>query len=94
MENVDKADQPITVVPSPYHLGTLAEGAKECGLEATEELIAKFFVNKLLPWFELSAKASPTPVDDFALVLVPTARKAVLSQVDKIDGEDDGLAGA
>lgn len=41
----------------------------------------------LCDWFEASAKESPTPFDDVALVVVPKLKEEALKLADKIDGK-------
>lgn len=69
-----------------YDLKELAEGFKEEGLELTEAAAGRLFA-KACDWFEKSAKESPTPYDDMALVVLPKLKEQVLIQVDKIDGK-------
>lgn len=69
-----------------YDLKVLAARFKSVGLNLTEDAV-KSAVKETLGWFVESAKASETPFDDVALIIVPQLEKAALDLADKIDGE-------
>jgi hypothetical protein len=70
----------------PYELSSLIEKFKVRGLDLAEDAAAGV-VDDVCSWFEAQAKASPTPFDDVALVVLPQLRKEVLKLVDGIDGK-------
>lgn len=69
-----------------YDLKALANQLKGRGLDVAEEG-AKLVVEELCKWVEESAKISPTPYDDMAMVILPKIKSLALEQVDKIDGQ-------
>lgn len=71
---------------SPYDVTDLVERFKARGLDVAEDA-AKGVVEDVCNWFEKAAKASSTPFDDVALVVLPQLKAAVLAEVDKIDGK-------
>jgi hypothetical protein len=74
---------PIT---KPYDLSELAQSLKEEGLNLAEDAV-KAIVKKTVLWVSESAKLSPTPYDDIALVLAPQLEKFALDLADGIDGQ-------
>lgn len=73
----------------PYDVQVLLERLKEAGLDVTEEAARKL-VSVSVAWFAESAVLSPTPIDDVFAALVPAFQKAVLAEVDKINGKVNG----
>lgn len=69
-----------------YELNSLVEAFKKRGLNVAEDS-AKGVVEDVCAWFEVQAKASATPFDDVALVVLPQLKKAVLEKIDELDGE-------
>jgi hypothetical protein len=79
------ADKGMTMTKA-YDLKVLIEKMKAAGLDASEE-VAKKMIGETFAWIEESAKLSPLPYDDLALVVLPKVKEFVLLQVDKIDGQ-------
>jgi hypothetical protein len=68
-----------------YDIKALADKLKGRGLDMAEEG-AKIVIEELCGWVEESAKVSPTPYDDMALVILPKLKELALSAADRIDG--------
>lgn len=73
----------------PYDVQVLLNRFKEAGLDLTEEAARKL-LGISVNWFAESALLSPTPIDDVFAALVPAFQKAVLVEVDKINGKVNG----
>lgn len=69
-----------------YDVKDLVVRLKSIGLDVAEAAAGGAVV-QVCEWFEASAKLSPTPFDDVALVVVPQLKAKVLEAVDKIDGQ-------
>lgn len=69
-----------------YDLSVLGSKFKNRGLNLAEDSV-KGLVLDVCDWFEASAKESPTPFDDVALVVIPKLKEEALKLVDKIDGQ-------
>ena len=76
-----------TVVKA-YDLKVLTSKLKGRGLDFAEEAAA-IMVEELSDWIVESAAISPTPFDDIAAIVMPTLKKEIMKQVDKINGEVD-----
>lgn len=70
----------------PFDLKELEKKLKEKGLPEVEG-VAKGVVEAVFDWAEESVKASPSKLDDLALVVIPPLKSLILTQVDKIDGK-------
>lgn len=57
---------------------------KDAGLELGEES-AKKLMNAAFSWLEKSAKASSTPYDDIALIVLPQLKAKALELAEKIN---------
>ena len=68
-----------------YDLKVLGEKIKGRGLDLAEDSV-KIVVEEIFAFIEESAKISPTPYDDIALIVLPQIKSKVLSIVDQIDG--------
>ena len=68
-----------------YDVAALIKKLEMHGLTIAEEA-ARTLVIDVLDWVEASAKISPTPWDDVALVVLPEFKKKILAEIDKIDG--------
>ena len=62
------------------------ERAKEEGFGELE-LFAKKATNLLFDFTADFIKATPTMIDDFALLVLPKVKEFILKMVDKIDGD-------
>lgn len=69
----------------PYDLNELLNKFKSRGLVVAES-VAKSVVEDVLTWAEESIRSSPNPFDDVFLGVLPTVKKTVLKELDKIDG--------
>lgn len=69
-----------------YEFKSLLDAFAKRGLNLTEDA-AKGVVEDVTSWFEVQAKASATPFDDVALVVLPQLKKVVLDKIDELDGE-------
>lgn len=69
-----------------YDVKALAAKLKARGLDLAEEA-AMIIVEETSDWVVESAAISATPFDDVLAVVMPTLKKEVAKQVDKIDGE-------
>jgi len=76
----------------PFDLKYLGEKMKEAGLDIAEESLGKGAV-VFFDFLDESAKLSQNMVVKLVASLLPEARKAVLEQIDKIDGKVDPLLG-
>jgi len=70
----------------PFDLKALEAKLKEKGLPQVEGL-ARGVVEAVFEWSEESVKASPSKLDDLALVVIPPLKSLILSKVDEIDGK-------
>lgn len=68
-----------------YDLKALVEKLKEQGLDVAEAA-AGGAVKAVVAWLSDSVKASATPFDDVALVVLPKLEQMALEAIDKIDG--------
>lgn len=71
----------------PYDLKDLGEKLKAEGLEVAEDG-AKKAIKAVSAWVQESAKASATPFDDIALIVLPKLEEVALKEADKIDGHE------
>ena len=70
-----------------YDLKVLGEKLKGKGLDVAEESL-KIVVDELFVWLTESAVMSPNVYDDMMALVYPQAKKYILEQVDKIDGQE------
>lgn len=90
IENIYNKIDTITIkkestLEKAYDPKALVEKLKGRGLDLAEEA-GKIVVEEVFAWVEESAKLSPTPYDDIALIVMPQLKAKALAAVDKLDG--------
>lgn len=70
----------------PYDVQALLAELKNKGLNLVEDE-AKSAVQSILKWVVDSAKASPSPFDDVAALVVSQLQDKIMAEIDKIDGQ-------
>lgn len=70
-----------------YDVKVLTEKLKARGLDLAEEA-ATIIVEETFNWVAESAPISKTPYDDMLMVVIPPVKKMILTEVDKIDGQE------
>ena len=68
-----------------YDVKALIAKLKGRGLDIAEEA-AIILIEESFDWIEESAKLSPTPYDNMALIVLPQLKEIALKTVDKLDG--------
>lgn len=69
-----------------YDVQALLKKLKTRGIDVAETA-ASSLVEEVFDWLGESATISATPYDDLLAPLYPMAKKAVLTEIDKWDGE-------
>lgn len=69
-----------------YDLKLLGEKLKAQGLDLAEDAV-EALARGVFDWIEESAKISPNPFDNMAMILMPQLRKIAFKEIDKIDGK-------
>jgi hypothetical protein len=88
MTEVNETQVTTEVEKKAYDLKVLTAKLKARGLDLAEEA-AVIILEETTDWVTESAIISKTPFDDVAAVAMPALKKIALSEIDKIDGEDD-----
>jgi hypothetical protein len=71
-----------------YDVKELVERLKGKGVVLAEEAVVQM-LDATLDWFKESAALSENPYDDMLVGLIPTVKRELLKQIDKIDGEQN-----
>lgn len=69
-----------------YDLKNLVARLKTKGLDIAED-VAKVALVEVLDWISESAVVSKNNYDDIIVAVMPMLKKAMLEQIDKIDGK-------